>query len=205
MISWSVSDIRWASIGALRLPFWRRWNDKNRLPGGFWQRIWEYPYVASRVPRKGSSLDVGGTYPFVLPSSFPEARSIDIRDLNALNHPFHRNKWPPGKQIVADAARMPLEDASVGAMCRLLKVHGLAGLPLIAAIMKPWWWEPKLWSSELILQFAHVIVPAYGAFIAVRVGKRGLSLFTRPPTTKCAGGTLGKAPAVACIVRKGAD
>lgn len=107
-----VSNVRWASEDELKLPFWIDWNKKNSLPNGFWQRIWEYPYLSSRIPSLSKSLDVGGTYPFVLFSNFPKAISVDNRDLNKLNHPLHKNKWPKDKLIISDATNIPLTDNS---------------------------------------------------------------------------------------------
>lgn len=108
--SWAVSDIRWANNRDLALPLWMKWNKENPLPQGFWQRIWEYPYVAAAIPKNGKSIDVGGTYPFVLFPNFPMAVSVDCRDLNSLDHPYHLGKWPQGKLIQADAAHIPLDD-----------------------------------------------------------------------------------------------
>jgi len=105
-----VTDIRWASEGELSLPFWVQWNERNPLPHGFWQRVWEYPYVALRVPSSEAVLDVGGTYPFVLLKNYPHAVSLDNRDLNLLDHPLHRGKWPAGSLVIADAMQMPFSD-----------------------------------------------------------------------------------------------
>lgn len=113
MKTWSVTDARWANAGDLGLPFWRDWNAKYNLPKSFWQRIWEYPYVASRVPGRAPSLDVGGTYPFVLFDAWPGARSVDNRDLNELDHKLHRGLWTPEKLLISDATALPLEDNAV--------------------------------------------------------------------------------------------
>lgn len=112
MKSWAVSDVRWANERDLHLPFWADWNRKNPLPGNFWQQIWEYPYLCSRIPSSSKCLDVGGTYPFVLFPNFPEAVSVDRRDLNALDHPLHKGKWPKDRLVVCDAADIDLEDDS---------------------------------------------------------------------------------------------
>jgi SAM-dependent methyltransferase len=108
--AWAVTDARWASLRDLALPFWRDWNRRNPLPPSFWQRVWEYPYVASRVPAGSASIDIGGTYPMVLFPSWPNAISVDIRDLNELDHPLHAGLWPKEKLLVADASRIPLDD-----------------------------------------------------------------------------------------------
>jgi SAM-dependent methyltransferase len=108
--TWAVTDARWANLRDLALPLWQEWNRRTPLPAGFWQRVWEYPYIASRIPAGSESLDVGGTYPMVLFSSWPNAVSVDIRDLNELDHPLHLGLWPAGKLLVADATRVPLED-----------------------------------------------------------------------------------------------
>ena len=110
MKTWRVSDARWANLRDLQLPLWREWNRRHALPRGFWQRIWEYPYVASRVPAGASSIDIGGTYPFVLFSTWPRSESVDVRDLNEIDHPLHRGLWPEGKLVVADATAVPRED-----------------------------------------------------------------------------------------------
>ncbi len=102
-----VTDIRWASEEELSLPFWKIWNEKNPLPRGFWQRVWEYPYVALRIPSSEEVLDVGGTYPFVLFRNYPKAISVDSRDLNILDHPLHRWQWPPERLVIADARCLP--------------------------------------------------------------------------------------------------
>jgi glycosyltransferase involved in cell wall biosynthesis len=107
MQNWTVSDIRWANLGDLRLPLWVNWNRQNPLPDYFWQRIWEYPYVASRIPASGKALDIGGTYPFVLFPNFPQAVSVDCRNLNEIDHPLHAGKWPAEKLVICDAAKVP--------------------------------------------------------------------------------------------------
>lgn len=112
MKKWRVSDIRWATTGDLNLPFWQKWNDNNPLPDGFWQRIWEYPYAASKIPKSATSLDIGGTYPFVLFKTFPNTISVDNRDLNRIDHPLHLGKWPKDKLIISDAAKIPVTDNS---------------------------------------------------------------------------------------------
>lgn len=110
MKSWKITDIRWANTGDLCLPFWKEWNKKNALPGNFWQRIWEYPYICSKIPSLTKNLDVGGTYPFVLFKNFPNTVSLDSRNLNKLNHPLHYEKWPKNKLIIADALNLPFKD-----------------------------------------------------------------------------------------------
>ncbi|WP_162148607.1 glycosyltransferase [Desulfuromonas sp. TF] len=105
-----MTDLRWANWRDMELPLWRQWNSRNPLPPNFWQRIWEYPYLVSRVPAATHCLDVGGTYPFVLFKSFPAACSVDCRDLNRLDHPLHHQKWPDGRLIISDATAIPLED-----------------------------------------------------------------------------------------------
>lgn len=110
MKNWAVTDLRWANWRDMELPLWQRWNKSNPLPPNFWQRIWEYPYLASRIPAASTCLDVGGTYPFVLFKNFPEARSIDCRDLNQLDHPLHRGQWPEDRLIISDATSIPGEN-----------------------------------------------------------------------------------------------
>ncbi len=105
-----VTDIRWASEGELSLPLWEKWNRKNPLPRGFWQRIWEYPYLVSKIPSSADAVDIGGTYPFVLFKNYPRALSVDNRELDLLDHPLHRGKWPAGKLVISDAARTPFAD-----------------------------------------------------------------------------------------------
>ncbi len=112
MKNYIVSDIRWANTKDLNLPFWTNWNKENPLPSNFWQRIWEYPYLCSRIPSSSKSLDIGGTYPFILFSNFPNAISIDCRDLNNLDHPLHLGKWPKDKLVVCDATNIPFGDNS---------------------------------------------------------------------------------------------
>ncbi|MEW5784284.1 MAG: glycosyltransferase [Bacillota bacterium] len=112
MKNWTVSDIRWANSNDLRLPLWINWNKQNTLPDYFWQRIWEYPYVASRIPSSGKALDVGGTYPFVLFPNFPNTISVDCRNLNEVDHPLHAGKWPAEKLVVCDAAKVTFADNS---------------------------------------------------------------------------------------------
>jgi hypothetical protein len=36
---------------------------------------------------------------------------------------------------------------------------GLAGLPLMMMVLKPWWIEPKLWISQIILESVTVLIP----------------------------------------------
>ncbi|RJQ52954.1 MAG: glycosyltransferase [Actinobacteria bacterium] len=110
MKEFAVTQVRWASWQDMSLPLYRRWNERNRLPAHFWQRIWEYPFLASHVPKDARALDVGGTYPFVLFPNFPNAVSLDIRDLNRLDHPLHKGLWPEDGLVVASADDMPFED-----------------------------------------------------------------------------------------------
>ncbi|MEW5805357.1 MAG: glycosyltransferase [Patescibacteria group bacterium] len=110
MKSFKVSKIRWANYGDLELPYFRSWNFENRLPKGFWQRIWEYPFVLLNLPQTEPSLDVGGTYPFVLFKHFLKAISLDIRDLNQLNHPLHKGLWPKEKLVIGNAMQMPFKN-----------------------------------------------------------------------------------------------
>src|SRR5208337_2631386 len=110
MKDWVVTDIRWANLRDLDLPFWKKWNKENPLPQGFWQRIWEYPYLCSKIPSRERSLDIGGTYPDILFKNFPNSLSVDNRDLNNLNHPLHLGKWPKDRLIIADAANIPVEN-----------------------------------------------------------------------------------------------
>lgn len=110
MKDWVVTDIRWANLRDLDLPFWKKWNKENPLPQGFWQRIWEYPYLCSKIPSRERSLDIGGTYPDILFKNFPNSHSVDNRDLNNLNHPLHLGKWPEDRLIIADAANIPVEN-----------------------------------------------------------------------------------------------
>ncbi len=112
MKKWMVSDVRWATSGDLDLPFWQKWNSENKLPQGFWQRIWEYPYAALHIPRDASVVDIGGTYPFVLFPNWGKAVSVDNRNLNKLDHPLLHGQWPKGKLIISDAAKVPAKDNS---------------------------------------------------------------------------------------------
>lgn len=111
MNKFKVTTARWANWGDLDLPLYRRWNAENPLPPSFWQRVWEYPFAVSHVPRDCRSLDVGGTYPFVLLKNFPGALSVDVRDLNELDHPLHKGLWPSGRLVVADATSLPQANA----------------------------------------------------------------------------------------------
>lgn len=132
MKAWRVSDIRWANLRDLQLPFWQEWNRRHRLPPGFWQRIWEYPYVASRIPAGMPVLDVGGTYPFVLFRHWPHAVSVDARDLNALDHVDHQGQWPEGRLIVADAAAIPVDD---NAYPHVFSISALEEMPHVADVL----------------------------------------------------------------------
>src|SRR4030042_2973722 len=108
MKNFKVRELKWATYSDLDLSFYKEWNRRNRLPGGFWQRIWEYPFAMLRIPKDDPNLDVGGTYPFVLFKHFPNTVSLDVRDLNELDHPLHKGLWPEGKLVVGDAQKMPL-------------------------------------------------------------------------------------------------
>ena len=110
MKSFIVTKIQWASYSDMALPFFTQWNKQNKLPKGFWQRIWEYPFAMLHIPYNDFNLDVGGTYPFVLFKHFPNTVSLDIRDLNALDHPLHKGKWASRKLIIGDAQHMPFRD-----------------------------------------------------------------------------------------------
>ena len=133
MKTWRVSDIRWANEGDLNLPFWQKWNQKNPLPNGFWQRIWEYPYLASKIPQSDKSLDIGGTYPFVLFKNFPQAISVDCRNLNKLDHPLHFKKWPKGKLIICDAAKIPATNNSFN---YVFSISAIEEMPHLFKVLK---------------------------------------------------------------------
>lgn len=133
MKKWQVSDIRWASISDLKLPIWIKWNKQNPLPDGFWQRIWEYPYVVSKVPKSDNSLDIGGTYPFILFKNFPHAISVDCRNLNKLDHPYHLGKWPKKKLIICDAAKIPVESNSFDCV---FSISSVEEMPHIFKVLK---------------------------------------------------------------------
>jgi hypothetical protein len=105
-----VSVARWANWRDMKLPYYRQWNKENPLPAHFWQRIWEYPFVALQIPGNQPCLDVGGTYPFVLFKNFPKAISVDNRNLNELDHPLHKNQWPAGSLSVQDAHHLEFSD-----------------------------------------------------------------------------------------------
>ncbi|MFC1578167.1 hypothetical protein ACFL36_04055 [Thermodesulfobacteriota bacterium] len=47
----------------------------------------------------------------------------------------------------------------VGFSARYFSHFGLAGLPLMMMVLKPWWIEPKLWVSQIILESATVLIP----------------------------------------------
>jgi len=110
MKDFKVTGIRWANWGDLELPLFKLWNKDNPLPPRFWQRIWEYPFLVSHVPKNSSCLDVGGTYPFVLFKNFPQVISVGIRNLNASDHPLHKGLWPTGQPVTADAHTLPFKD-----------------------------------------------------------------------------------------------
>jgi hypothetical protein len=108
-----VTEVRWATKSDLATgELWKKWGLDNRLPRWFWQRVWEYPWVFSKIDSPNSLLDVGGTYPFVLFKHFPSAKSVDARDLNIDPHPLHFGKWPEGTLIISDAREIPLENKS---------------------------------------------------------------------------------------------
>ena len=110
--NWSLTESTTAKNSDLFTAKTRAWNKENPLPSNFWQRIWEYPWILERSKNFSSQLDVGGTYPFVLFKSWPNAKSVDSRNLNLLDHELHKGKWPEGKLIVADATDMPIPDRS---------------------------------------------------------------------------------------------
>lgn len=112
MENFRVSQAKWANWRDMQLPFYVQWNKNNPLPSGFWQRIWEYPFVALNIPREGHSLDIGGTYPFVLFKNFPNAISVDIRDLNTLDHSLHKGLWPTEKLSIQNAADLNFSNNS---------------------------------------------------------------------------------------------
>lgn len=112
MKKWQVTDIRWANFDDLSLPFWQKWRQNNPLPDGFWQRIWEYPYAALHVPSQGSVIDIGGTYPFVLFPNWPNAVSVDKRNLNKVNHPLLKGQFPKGKLLISPAEHIKKPDNS---------------------------------------------------------------------------------------------
>lgn len=108
-----LTEIRWASKNDLKNgSLWKSWNKENKLPRWFWQRVWEYPWVFSKVDSTKSVLDIGGTYPFVLLKQLPDAKSVDARDLNVVGHFLHDGLWPEGTLIIADAGDIPFPDQS---------------------------------------------------------------------------------------------
>lgn len=110
---YQLTEIRWASKQDLLTgSLWRSWYHNNKLPRWFWQRVWEYPWVFSKVDSKNSVLDIGGTYPFVLFKHLPEAKSVDARDLNKVGHHLHDGLWPPDTLIISDAREIPLPNRS---------------------------------------------------------------------------------------------
>ena len=111
--TFQLAQIRWASKADLsKGQLWLSWAKNNRLPRWFWQRVWEYPWVFSKIQESESVLDVGGTYPFVLFKHFPRAVSVDSRDLNLIGHYLHDGLWPKGSLLIADAQKIPLSDKS---------------------------------------------------------------------------------------------
>jgi SAM-dependent methyltransferase len=109
----NLIEIHWAQKRDLASgTLWKSWFKDNKLPRWFWQRTWEYPWVLSKVDSKETLLDVGGTYPFVLFKHFPNAISVDSRDLNSVGHYLHDGLWPEGSLIISDARAIPLPDKS---------------------------------------------------------------------------------------------
>jgi hypothetical protein len=45
---------------------------------------------------------------------------------------------------------------------------GIAALPLLELFFKPWWMEPKLWMSEIILQAVQLILPLLALWTIIR-------------------------------------
>jgi hypothetical protein len=45
---------------------------------------------------------------------------------------------------------------------------GLAGLPLMMVMLKPWWNEPKLWMAQIILQIVHILIPLILIWYCIR-------------------------------------
>jgi len=53
---------------------------------------------------------------------------------------------------------------------------GLAGLPLMMMVLKPWWNEPKLWISQIILESVTVLIPLvliwyFAGFLLILTGR----------------------------------
>ena len=110
---YNLIETRWATKNDLmREDLWKKWNKKTKLPRWFWQRVWEYPWVFSKVNLGTTVLDVGGTYPFILFKECPQAKSVDVRNLNQIGHPLHDGLWPNGSLVIADARRIPLPSES---------------------------------------------------------------------------------------------
>ena len=73
-------EVKWATKKDLAHGMlWKSWHKDNKLPRWFWQRVWEYPWVFSKIDINENVLDVGGTYPFVLFKHLPNAKSVDSR------------------------------------------------------------------------------------------------------------------------------
>lgn len=111
-MGWELTEVRWAATKDMKLDPWVTWNKTFKLPRWFWQRIWEYPFVFSKLNVNESVLDIGGTYPFVLFANLPNARSVDSRDLNSVGHYLHDNLWPAEKLIISDARKILTPDKS---------------------------------------------------------------------------------------------
>ena len=110
---YQLTEIRWAARSDLKNGLlWKEWYKDDKLPRWFWQRVWEYPWVFSKVDSTNSVLDIGGTYPFVLFKHLPDAISLDARDLNTVGHYLHDGLWPEGKLVISDAREIPLPDRS---------------------------------------------------------------------------------------------
>ena len=133
MNKWQITDIRWANFDDLKLPFWKKWNKENPLPDGFWQRIWEYPYASIHIPKYSKTIDIGGTYPFVLFNNFPYAPTVDNRDLNKIEHKLHRGKWTKEKLIIADAAKTGLKANSYD---YAISISAIEEMPNTVAVFK---------------------------------------------------------------------
>jgi len=72
-----------------------------------------------------------------------------------------------------------LFSAIAGAYIRLMasvsRRLGVAALPVLELFFKPWWMEPKLWMSEIIIQVVQYLIP----LAALRVTIQGIQLLVQ--------------------------
>jgi len=101
MKDWVVTDIRWANLRDLQLPFWQKWNSAHRLPHGNWKRTWEYPFICSKIPFGRQSPDSWDDGDQTVPENDNPRINPDLPTTTTTRNAFESRENPPKKRIIS--------------------------------------------------------------------------------------------------------